>query len=127
MKTLRLIGMVLFAALMCVNFAACGGSDDEPENEKINLVGTAWSQNGDDDIFCFNANGELVCWDSYSEYKAGDEEGVYDYMRWSIEGNVLSIIDESGAEYWNIISYSSKQMVLERQGRDRQWKFTRVN
>ena len=29
-----MIGMALFAVLMCVNFASCGGSDDEPTKEK---------------------------------------------------------------------------------------------
>ena len=33
MKTLRLIGIALFAVLMCVNFASCSGSDDDPTNE----------------------------------------------------------------------------------------------
>ena len=33
MKTLRFIGMVLFAVLMCVNFASCS-SDDDPTEEK---------------------------------------------------------------------------------------------
>ena len=30
MKTIRFIGMVLFAVLICVNFAACSSSDDNP-------------------------------------------------------------------------------------------------
>jgi len=35
MKTFRMIGMAMFAVLMCVNFAACSGSDnDEPEVDK---------------------------------------------------------------------------------------------
>ena len=127
MKTFRVIGMALFAVLLSVGLASCS-KDDEPESEKINLTGTAWSQNGDDDIVCFNPNGVLVFWDSYPEYKVGnEEEGVYEYARWSIEGHVLSIIESSHTEYWNIISYSSKQMVLERLGTGRQWIFTRVN
>ena len=32
MKTLRLVGMALFAVLMCVNFASCS-SDDDPTEE----------------------------------------------------------------------------------------------
>ena len=125
MKTFRFIGMAIFAVLMCVNFASCGGSDDELENDKINLVGTAWSQNGDDDIFSFNSNGELVCWDSYEEYKAGDAEGVYEYAKWSIKDNVLSITWNGGIEHYNIISYSSKKMIVYRS--EGEWIFTRVN
>ena len=33
-KTFRLVGMALFAVLMCVNFASCSSSDDEPTEEK---------------------------------------------------------------------------------------------
>ena len=33
MKTLRFIGMALFAILMCVNFAACSSGDEDPTNE----------------------------------------------------------------------------------------------
>ena len=35
MKTFRMIGMALFAVLMCVNFASCGGSDDDPTEEGV--------------------------------------------------------------------------------------------
>ena len=37
MKTLRFIGMALFAVLMCVNFASCSSDDDlneENDNKK---------------------------------------------------------------------------------------------
>ena len=34
MKTFRFIGMALFAVLMCVNFASCSSSDDDPTEEK---------------------------------------------------------------------------------------------
>ncbi|MBQ8225375.1 MAG: DUF4595 domain-containing protein [Bacteroides sp.] len=33
MKILRVFGMASFAALMCVNLAACGSSDDDPSDE----------------------------------------------------------------------------------------------
>ena len=33
MKTFRMIGMALFAVLMCVNFASCSSSDDDPTEE----------------------------------------------------------------------------------------------
>ena len=33
MKTLRFIGMALFAVLMCVNFASCSSSDDDPTED----------------------------------------------------------------------------------------------
>lgn len=45
MKTLRFIGMALFAVLMCVNFAACSSDDDEevePTTKSL-LIGT-WNK-----------------------------------------------------------------------------------
>ena len=33
MKTFRFIGMALFAVLMCVNFASCSSSEDDPTEE----------------------------------------------------------------------------------------------
>ena len=38
MKTLRMIGMALFAVLMCVNFVSCSSSDDDPTEEKEEVV-----------------------------------------------------------------------------------------
>lgn len=38
MKTFRLIGMALFAIMMCVNFTAC--SSDDEENFESSLIGT---------------------------------------------------------------------------------------
>lgn len=41
MKTLRMIGMALFAVLMCMNFASCSSSDDdEPEVDNENGIVT---------------------------------------------------------------------------------------
>jgi len=37
MKTFRLIGMALFAIMMCVNFTACSSDDDE-ENFESSLI-----------------------------------------------------------------------------------------
>ena len=53
MKTFRMIGMALVAVLMCVNFTACGGSDDEDENTKEStielLMGTWFSGDNSED------------------------------------------------------------------------------
>ena len=40
MKTFRLIGMVLFAIMMCVNFPACSSDDDEENFESSRVVFT---------------------------------------------------------------------------------------
>lgn len=39
MKAFRLIGMALFAIMMCVNFTACSSDDDE-ENFESSYMGT---------------------------------------------------------------------------------------
>lgn len=39
MKAFRLIGMALFAIMMCANFTACSSDDDE-ENFESSLIGT---------------------------------------------------------------------------------------
>ena len=38
MKTLKMIGIALFAVLMCVNFASCSSGDDEPEINDEGIV-----------------------------------------------------------------------------------------
>lgn len=40
MKAFRLIGMALFAIMMCVNFTACSSDDDDEENFESSLIGT---------------------------------------------------------------------------------------
>ena len=42
MKTLRFLGMALFAVLVCVNFASCGGSDDENAESSVNWNPYFW-------------------------------------------------------------------------------------
>ena len=38
MKTLRMIGMALFAVLMCVNFAACSNEENEVPQERKEIM-----------------------------------------------------------------------------------------
>ena len=70
MKTFRLVGMALFAVLMCVNFASCSSSDDDPTEEKeggvvvsgkklAKIVGT--SENSSETItFSYDNKGRLI-------------------------------------------------------------------
>ncbi|MGN0225465.1 MAG: hypothetical protein ACI4A7_05230 [Prevotella sp.] len=41
MKTLRYIGMVILAVVLCVNLAACSDDDDEAGAD-TSLIGTTW-------------------------------------------------------------------------------------
>lgn len=70
MKTFRLIGMALFAVLMCVSFASCSSSDDDPteENEEgvvtneKNLIEIKITSNNEsvDYTFSYDNNGHLI-------------------------------------------------------------------
>ena len=79
-----MIGMALFAVLMCVNFASCS-SDDEEEQEVASIVGI-WkftSNNDGNGTLTFKNNGTLI-WD-------GDEESGSNYT-YTLKGNELKIV-----------------------------------
>ena len=92
MKTFRFIGMALFAVLMCVNFVACGGSDEEDEPEAATIVGTwKYSSNYDGNgIFTFKSNGGLV-WD--------DGEETSSNHTYTLNGSELKIIFNNNDDY----------------------------
>lgn len=121
MKTFRFIGMALLAVVVSINFIAC--SDDEEKSGEYKLAGTSWTQDGDDDIFCFLNGGEVVTYENYIDYKNGEK--AY-HMKWSINGDVLTLTDdgyfENGIiipsdkqyiEYWQITSFNDSKMVLK--------------
>ena len=88
MKTFRFIGMALFAILMCVNFASCSSSDDDPTEEKeegevvvsgkklVKIVGTSKdSSDSETYTFKYDNKGRLIeATESYQEgsYKDTD-------------------------------------------------------
>lgn len=63
MKTFRLIGMALFAIMMCVNFTACSSDDDE-ENFESSLIGTWFEVDSEEEQRCytFNSDHTVICW-----------------------------------------------------------------
>ena len=96
MKTFRMIGMALFAVLMCVNFASCGGSDDEPIEEekeedvvvsKKKLIEMTWA-NSSETIhsykFTYDNNGKLSKLKHEVINKDGEVAGTANYSyNWS--------------------------------------------
>lgn len=121
MKTFRLIGMTFMAIMLCVNFAACS-DDDEEGDGGYKLAGTAWTQDGDDDVFCFLNGGEVVTYENYTDYKNGAK--AY-HMKWSVSGDVLTLTyngyfengtivpENQSTDYYQITSFSDSKMVLK--------------
>lgn len=63
MKTLRLIGMALFAVLMCANFVSCSSNDDDPTNENEStqkLISSLITPEGDTFMFTYNEKKQLI-------------------------------------------------------------------
>ena len=62
MKTLRFIGMALFAVILNVNFIACSDDDEknaESDTLKEFIIGT-WAQDGDNDILVIKDDGAVI-------------------------------------------------------------------
>ena len=94
MKTFRFIGMALFAVLMCVNFASCSGSDDDPTEENVTdlnkiIIGT-WVQDGDDDVMVIKSDKTVTWYENEADYKNNE---VSDIMEWEVKGEWLKIYD----------------------------------
>lgn len=96
MKTLRLIGMAIFAVVMCVNFTACS-DDDVPSNENPTTKGKRLVETtcGDEqEVFRYNSDGwlsEYILFDFTSEWKLS-----YSYSEQN--GKTLVHIVSSGSE-----------------------------
>ena len=106
MKTFRFIGMALFAVLMCVNFASCSSSDDDPTEEKeegevvvgskklAKIVGTGVYKNKSF-TFSYDNKGKLV----ESIYTEGDD-GKIDVVNKKYTWSDNSIkVDRSSDQY----------------------------
>lgn len=101
MKTFRMIGMALFAVLMCVNFAACSSSDDdEPEVDNESGVVT---------------NGKKLI-----EIKEVDDDGWFDVysLSYDSKGRLISIVGkESDSNSNDIISFTwGENTIIESYG-----------
>ena len=80
--------MALFAVLMCVNFASCGGDDeDEPETSSIVGVWKYTSNNDGNGTLTFKNDGSLI-WISDNE----DEIVSGSNYTYSLKGDKLKIV-----------------------------------
>ena len=96
MKTFRMIGMALFAVLMCVNFTACSekGGDDENTEKYSELILGTWKK-GDRVTLNFKPDGTLTRYISYGTVGDETQEGW-----WKISGNkITGKIREVGENY----------------------------
>ena len=86
MKTFRMIGMALFAVLMCVNFTACSekGGDDENTEKYSELILGTWKK-GDRVTLNFKPDGTLTRYISYGIVGDETQEGW-----WKISGNKIT-------------------------------------
>lgn len=83
MQILKFYGMVLLTIVLCVNFTACS-EGEESENTEISglkeiLVGV-WVQDGDDDIFVFNADGTGFVYANEESYL---DNSYYTLLSWT--------------------------------------------
>ena len=87
MKTFRFIGMALFAILMCVNFASCSSSDDDPtegpeEGDVVvsgkKLTKITGTYDGEVETYSFNYdnNGRVI----KAEYKEDNYTETYQFI-----------------------------------------------
>lgn len=101
MKTLRYIGIAIFAVVMCVNFAACSSDDDEEEalKEHDPTLYDEWIENSSKyivDYYCFYKNGT----GSHGSYEPGiDWVTADDDFTWYTVNNKYIYINGHQHEY----------------------------
>ena len=98
MKVFRMIGMALVAVLMCVNFTACGGSDDDPTEESTTDLAKAiigiWVQDGDNDIMVIKTDKTVTWYQDETDYKNNE---ISEVMKWEFNGKEwIYFYDEDG-------------------------------
>lgn len=93
MKTLKLIGMALFAIVMSVSFIACSNDDDDDKEASTSLVGTTWKVTSVD-----NADEDFNGWTNVTA--TFNEDGTvtfnpnagWNYTRWTLNDKTLKIV-----------------------------------
>ena len=97
MKTLRFIGMALFAVILNVNFIACSDDDEknaESDTLKEIIIGT-WAQDGDDDILVIKADGTGIIYGDEKLYANGDGDPFsWSYNNGWVYAGVVGIQEE---------------------------------
>lgn len=134
MKKLFYLWTILMVAIVSVCFVSCSSDDDDEKDSSNSIVGT-WLCDDDEFIWCFKANGT-----GYGEEFIYNERGkqvskdiwpityVYDSKRNTI---VITELAEDGDNYGNstdiydVITLTSKKLILREQGDDDLDSFTR--
>ena len=119
MKTFRMIGMALFAVLMCVNFTACGGSDDEDkiaEKTTFELLKGTWYNESEEysyfivnDDYCYFS--ETKSTNAYSEkykYTFNHQTNIMTCYQFIKSENVYS----EYADYFMVEHVTDKELIL---------------
>lgn len=138
MKTLRLIGTALLMVVLCINFVACSDDEDEEANKPLSekLIGHwvltyeegfikeanqpdyEWSHAPKDECeyfgnFTFRADG------TYSEYELDGTSNPQSIEKWSVNGNVITLIEDEHERYdLKVIEITSDKLVLEHYFKD---------
>lgn len=115
MKTFRMIGMALFAVLMCVNLASCSSDDDDDVQvpEDFTIIGT-WKMIEGDDMdqwfIVFNEDGTgHESW-IYGEYS---DESTFTYRFDSEDLIIYTQYPNEAPRIWEITKISGKDVTIK--------------
>lgn len=139
MKTLKFIGMALLAVVFCVNIIACSNDDNKPTNDELIsiITSTAWSQDGDNDIFVVSSDGTGFAYNSPELYRSQSKSGYS--FKWTYTHNIIKInyiakyyedgtkTEDSYEEILTVQSYNKNQIVFKRTDEEESdiWTWTR--
>jgi hypothetical protein len=133
MKTFRMIGMALFAVFMCVNFASCSSSDDEPKvddesgvvtNEK-KLVEIKYTNGGkgfDIHEFIYDNQNRLSS-SIFTEYNSGVDKFQYTWgngvviarnLTFSLDNNLIKSAKGSSSFNDATFTYNSSAQIIKK-------------
>ncbi len=130
-KTINYLLMSLFVATLSLGFVACSDDDDDdnngnPPGQEVGnggqgtgnnmqtlILGTwIWNDEGDVESYTFNPDGTGV----WVSVEAGEEPDT-DIFRWSINGNILTMIESDGsAAAYEIVGLQGNTVTLRYQG-----------
>ena len=113
MKTFRMIGMALFAVLMCVNFTSCSSDDDDETQEEFSIVGTWKMIQGDEmDEWTVILREDGTGRDSWTYNEYSDEYEIT--YRFDAKNLILytQVPGEDQLE-WKVIIKNTKEITLQ--------------
>ncbi len=98
LKHLQSLVAVALFVILAVTLPSCSKDDDEPATDNLSsIIIGAWTQDGDDDIMVFNANGTGMFYESPVDY---EKKEVASNFRWNLKGEWLTMnIDYGNGSY----------------------------